>query len=50
MDTDILDIQDRRINMLKTVLLTIIISIVILSALFIFGSCRLAKEADEKKF
>lgn len=35
--------------MLKTVLLTIIISIVILSVLFIFGSCRLAKEADEKK-
>lgn len=36
--------------MLKIVLLTIVITIVILAVLFVFGSCRLAKEADEKNF
>lgn len=35
--------------MLKAVLFTIIISIVTLDILFIFGSCKLAKEADKKE-
>lgn len=35
--------------MLKTVLFTIIISIVMLDILFILGSCKLSKKADEKE-